>query len=390
MKNNRTWTEIDMDALKFNIKQVRKVTAPGAEVTAVVKADGYGHGAVEVARVLVNNGADRLAVACVSEAKQLRRAGLTQPIMILGAVSSEDAIDIVKYDIIATVFSYDTARAISHEAKKCGKCAKIHIKTDTGMSRIGFVAGEKEEAALDEIARINELEGVYIEGIFSHFATSDENDESYMRYQLDVFLKFCGKLEEKGISIPIRHIANSAAIMMYPETHLEMVRAGIILYGLYPSQGVDKTRLKLKPVMSMKSRITMVKEKEAGWGVSYGKEYITDRKTVIATVPVGYGDGYVRSLAKKAYVLLKDGTRAKIIGRICMDQCMIDVTNVNNISVGDEVTLFGSDNVTADDIAMWMDSINYEVVCLISARIPRLYIEDGKVKLVKDYIDELI
>ena len=390
MKNNRTWTEIDLDALKFNIEQVRKVTAPTAEITAVVKADGYGHGAVEVAKVLVEHGADRLAVACVSEAKQLRRAGLMHPVMILGAVSSEDAYDIVKYDIIATVFSYDTAMAISKEAAKCGKCAKIHVKTDTGMSRIGYVAGENEAAALDEIAKINELEGIYIEGIFSHFATSDEADESYMRHQLDIFLSFCKKLEDRGINIPIRHIANSAAVMMYPETHLEMVRAGIILYGLYPSGDVDKNRLKLKPVMSMKSRITMVKEKKAGWGVSYGKEYITDRRTVIATVPVGYGDGYVRGLAEKAYVLLKDGSRAKIIGRICMDQCMIDVTNVNNISVGDEVTLFGSEIVTADDIAMWMDSINYEVVCLISARIPRLYIEDGKVKLVKDYIDELI
>ena len=390
MKNNRTWAEIDLDALKFNIEQIRKATAPTAEITAVVKSNGYGHGAVEVARVLVENGADRLAVACVSEAKQLRGAGFTQPVMILGAVSGEDASDIVKYDIIATVFSYDTAIAISNEAVKCGKCAKIHIKTDTGMSRIGYIAGENEDASLDEIAKINELEGIYIEGIFSHFATSDEADESYMRHQFDVFLSFCKKLEERGINIPIRHIANSAAVMMYPETHLEMVRAGIILYGLYPSADVDKNRLKLKPVMSMKSRITMVKEKEAGWGVSYGKDYITDKKTVIATVPVGYGDGYVRSLAEKAYVLLKDGTRAKIIGRICMDQCMIDVTNVNNISVGDEVTLFGKENVTADDIAKWMDSINYEVVCLISARIPRLYIEDGKVKLVKDYIDELI
>ena len=389
MKNSRTWVEIDLDALKFNIKNVRKATAPDAMVTAVVKADAYGHGAKEVARVLVENGADRLAVACISEAKQLRRDAFTQPIMILGAVCEEDADEIVKYDIIAPVFSYDTAKALSKAAIAAGKRVKIHIKVDTGMSRIGFVAGENEEQAIEEIVKISKLEGIETEGIFSHFATSDETDNSYMKRQFKIFMNFCEVLKERGVNIPIRHIANSAAIMMYPETHLEMVRAGIILYGLYPSDEVDKSRLELKPVMRMKSRITMLKEKDAGWGVSYGKEYITAQKTVIATVPVGYADGYTRNLAEKAYMLLKDGTRSKIIGRICMDQCMIDVTNVNNISIGDEVTLFGSEGVTADDIAKWMNTINYEVVCLISKRIPRMYIEEGKVKLVRNYIDEL-
>lgn len=359
-------------------------------VTAVVKADAYGHGALEAARTVLENGADRLAVACIAEAKQLRRDGIDAPILILGASEPEEAEDIAEYDIIPAVFSYDFVCALSKAAKKRGKTAKVHVKVDTGMSRIGYVAGEDDADAVAEIKKIAGLENIEIEGIFSHFSTADEADSAYTMRQFDVFLNFCRELEEAGVHIPIRHIANSAAIMMYPETHLEMVRAGIILYGLYPSEEVDKSRLELIPVMRLKSHISMVKEKKEGWGVSYGKEYITAGRTKIATVPVGYADGYTRNLAKKAYVLLKDGTRAKIIGRICMDQCMIDVTNVNNISTGDEVTLFGESGITADDIAAWMNTINYEVVCLVSKRIPRVYIKEGREVRVRNYLDELM
>ena len=387
---NRTWAEIDLDALAFNMRGIRARTESGAMVTAVVKADGYGHGVEEVSRVVLENGADRLAVACISEAKQLRRAGIDAPILILGASDVSDAPEIVSNGIIPAVFSYNFASALSDAGRAQGKNVKIHIKVDTGMSRIGFVAGEDEDSAVSVIKRIYELPNIEIEGIFSHFSTADEEDKAYTKRQFDVFVSFCDRLKAEGIEIPIRHIANSAAIMMYPETHLEMVRAGIILYGLYPSQEVDKTRLPLVPVMRLKSRITMVKEKEAGWGVSYGREYITGQRTRIATVPVGYADGYTRNLAKRASVLLKDGTCAKIIGRICMDQCMIDVTNVNNISAGDEVTLFGADGITADDIAGWMDTINYEVVCLVSKRIPRVFVAGGKTKAVRNYIDELL
>lgn len=387
---NRTWAEIDLDALAFNMRGIRARTESGAMVTAVVKADAYGHGVEEVSRVVLENGADRLAVACISEAKQLRRAGIDAPILILGASDVSDAPEIVSNGIIPAVFSYNFASALSDAGRAQGKNVKIHIKVDTGMSRIGFVAGEDEDSAVSVIKRIYELPNIEIEGIFSHFSTADEEDKAYTKRQFDVFVSFCDRLKAEGIEIPIRHIANSAAIMMYPETHLEMVRAGIILYGLYPSQEVDKTRLPLVPVMRLKSRITMVKEKEAGWGVSYGREYITGQRTRIATVPVGYADGYTRNLAKRASVLLKDGTCAKIIGRICMDQCMIDVTNVNNISAGDEVTLFGADGITADDIAGWMDTINYEVVCLVSKRIPRVFVAGGKTKAVRNYIDELL
>lgn len=379
-----------MDALAFNMRGIRARTESGAMVTAVVKADAYGHGVEEVSRVVLENGADRLAVACISEAKQLRRAGIDAPILILGASDVSDAPEIVSNGIIPAVFSYNFASALSDAGRAQGKNVKIHIKVDTGMSRIGFVAGEDEDSAVSVIKRIYELPNIEIEGIFSHFSTADEEDKAYTKRQFDVFVSFCDRLKAEGIEIPIRHIANSAAIMMYPETHLEMVRAGIILYGLYPSQEVDKTRLPLVPVMRLKSRITMVKEKEAGWGVSYGREYITGQRTRIATVPVGYADGYTRNLAKRASVLLKDGTCAKIIGRICMDQCMIDVTNVNNISAGDEVTLFGADGITADDIAGWMDTINYEVVCLVSKRIPRVFVAGGKTKAVRNYIDELL
>ncbi|MBQ7794911.1 MAG: alanine racemase, partial [Clostridia bacterium] len=370
---NRTWVEIDLDALAFNMRSVRERTEKNALVTAVVKADAYGHGAVEVSRVLLENGADRLAVACISEAKQLRRNGFDVPILILGASEACDAEELVENDVTAAVFSYSFAKALSDAAAKCGKTAKVHIKLDTGMSRIGMVAGENEEAAIAEIKRIAELPNLEIEGIFSHFSTSDESNGDYTKRQFDIFIKFCDRLKESGVDIPLRHIANSAAIMMYPESHLDMVRAGIVLYGLYPSDEVDKRRLPLVPVMRMKSHISMVKEKEAGWGVSYGKEYITEGRTKIATVPVGYADGYTRAVAKKGKILLKDNTLAKIIGRICMDQCMIDVTNVNNINAGDEVTLFGADKITADDIAAWTDTINYEVVCLVSKRVPRIY-----------------
>ncbi len=387
---NRTWVEIDLDALAFNMRQVRKATNENAIITAVVKADAYGHGAEEVSRVLLENGADRLAVACISEAKQLRRNGFSVPILILGASEETDAAEIVENDVTAAVFSYSVAKAISEEAKRYGKISKVHIKVDTGMSRIGVVAGEDEENAFRNILKISKLPNIEIEGIFSHFSTSDEKISDYTERQLKVFLKFCDRLKNMGVDIPIKHIANSAAIMMYKKAHLDMVRAGIVLYGLYPSDEVDKTRLPLKPVMRMKSHITMVKEKEAGWGVSYGNEYITDRRTKIATIPVGYADGYTRSIAKEGKILVKNEISAKIIGRICMDQCMIDVTNVNNINAGDEVTLFGADQITADDIAKWADTINYEVVCLISKRVPRIYIKGDKTVSARNYIDELL
>lgn len=386
--NTRTWAEIDLDALKFNISQIRKITDKNAMIMAVVKADGYGHGAVECAELLLKNGADCLAVSCFDEAIQLRRAQIDAPILILGASFDEEAYKIVENDITACVFSYDFAKKLSECAKILSKTAKIHIKIDTGMSRIGYVAGVCDDKTADEIIKISKLDNIEIEGIFSHLSTADEKEQDYTNLQFERFCSFCDLLESKGLHIPVRHIANSAAIIMYPEMHLDMVRAGNILYGLYPSDEVDTKRLPLKKVMTLKSRITMVKTLCKDRGVSYGKMYITDKETKIATVPIGYADGYTRMLNGKAKMLLKD-TPVDVIGKICMDQCMIDVTNVNNINIGDEVIIFGAHTVTADTLASILGTINYEIVCMISKRIPRIYKMNKRTVKTLNYLSKL-
>jgi alanine racemase len=253
------------------------------------------------------------------------------------------------------------------------------------MSRIGFLTGDNNSTVVDEIVRISKLPYIEIEGIFSHFSTSDEYDDTYTRLQFSRFMNVVNLLEDKGVHIPIKHICNSAGIMMYPEMHLDMVRPGVILYGMYPSDEVDKSKLDLKPAMTLKSRVTHVKVVEPGRGVSYGKEYITDKVTKIATVPIGYADGYLRRLAREGKMIVR-GQLVPIIGRICMDQCMIDVTNVHNIERGDEVILFSDEGITVDDLAKWLDTINYEVTCVIGKRIPRIYTKHGKAVKVLNYL----
>lgn len=384
--NTRTWAEINLDALKNNIKEVRRITSPDALVMAVVKADGYGHGAVESANIFLENGADRLAVACYSESLQLRNAGIDAPILILGASFEDEIEGIVINDVTLSLYSYEFAKKVSKVAKQNNKIAKIHIKIDTGMSRLGFVAGVNDKEIIDEIMEISKLDNIEIEGIFSHFSTSDEKNPDYTNLQFVRFMKICNGLEKIGLKIPIRHIANSAAIMMHPNTHLDMVRAGIVLYGLYPSDEVDKTKLNLVVAMSIKSQITQIKEISDNRGVSYGKRYITNGKTKIATVPIGYADGYTRKLSGKAKMLVGD-QMVDVIGTICMDQCMIDVTSVNNINTGDEVTIFGSKTVTAENLAVWQDTISYEVVCMVSKRIPRVFYKNGRMVSVLDYLN---
>ncbi len=384
----RTWAEINIDSLKFNLDNIRRVTDSKAKIMAVVKADAYGHGYREYCRALLKNGVDSFGVAMLDEAKELRREGFKLPILILGASHFDEADELVEYDIMPNVCSVEFARCLSSSAVKQKKNVKIHLKIDTGMSRLGFVAGEDNSKVIADILEISELPGVEIDGIFSHFACADEADSAYTMLQFDRFMKLISELESLGIKIPCRHIANSAAIMMYPETHLDMVRAGVILYGCYPSCEVDRKRLPLKPVMTLKSRITMVKELEAGRGVSYGKTYITDKKIRIATIPIGYADGYSRCLSQKAKIEVS-GQLCDVIGRICMDQCMIDVTNVNNISIGDEVIIFGDGLITADDIAEWMNTINYEVLCLVSKRVPRVYKENGRGLFELNYLEEI-
>ena len=383
--DKRTWAEVDLDAIAHNMREIRKITNPSSQIMAVVKADAYGHGFLEVTRTLLENGADRLAVAVLQEGKQLRSRGVTVPILILGASGNDSIEDLINFDITPSVFTYEFAKALSYEAERKEKVTKIHIKIDTGMSRIGYLAGDDNEEIADEIIKISRLPYIEIEGIFSHFAASDEYDASYTHLQFDRFTDVCRRLESKGLNIPIKHICNSAGIMMYPEMHLDMVRPGVILYGMYPSDEVDKSRLDLIPAMTLKSTITHVKEVEAGRGVSYGREYITNGVTKIATVPIGYADGYLRRLAKEGKMLV-NGVKVPIIGRICMDQCMIDVTNVNNTDRGDEVIIFGRDGVTIDDLAKWLDTINYEVACVIGKRIPRIYTKNGKAVKVLNYL----
>ena len=308
------------------------------------------------------------------------------PICILGSSMECEADQLVRNDIIPNVYMTDLAKALSDSAIKHNKTVKVHIKLDTGMSRIGFpITDDDNKKVIDEILAISHMPMLEIEGIFSHFATSDEADREYTDLQFKRFMTVCDELEKNGLTIPIKHICNSAGIMMYPEYHLDMVRPGVILYGMYPSDEVDKSILDLKYVMSLKSIITYVKEIEPGRGVSYGKEYIADGVARIATVPIGYADGYIRALADKAKIAV--GNKLfPIAGRICMDQCMIDVSGVNNISRGDEALIFGDGAVTVDDIANWLNTINYEVTCMVGHRVPRKYFRDGKTVNVLEYL----
>ncbi len=382
----RTWAEIDLDALKYNFEGIRSVLEPKTKIMSVVKTDAYGHGYEECCKTLLECGTDAFAVATLSEAKQVRKVCPKTPVLILGTVQKDDMAELIRYDIMPSVSDTDNAEELSKEAVKAGKRVKIHIKADTGMSRLGFVAGA--ENTVGEILKISKLPNIEIDGIFSHFACADEENPDYTRMQFDRFLRLVKELENAGVKIPVKHISNSAAIIMYPEMQLDMVRPGIILYGYYPSDEVDKTRLSIKPVMTVKSRITLVKQAEKGVGISYGKEYITDKPTKIATVPIGYGDGYLRALKNKAKMEFQ-GELFNVIGRICMDQCMIDVTSVNNIDTGDEVTVFGNGKITADSIAKWLGTISYEVLCLVAGRVLRIYKKGGEVIKEKDYLEEV-
>ncbi len=383
---NRTWAEINLDALAHNLREIRRITNPNAQIMAVVKADAYGHGVKECAGALLENGADRLGIATLYEGIELRRLYPDVPILILGSSMENEAEELVKNNITPNVYTFSMAKALSDAAVKFNKMVKVHIKLDTGMSRIGFfIDDSSNEEVLSEIKKISELPMLEIEGIFSHFSTSDEANGDYTHMQFKRFMGVCNALKECGIDIPIKHICNSAGIMMYPEYHLDMVRPGVILYGMYPSDDVDKTKIDLKYVLSLKSSVTHVKNIEPGRGVSYGKEYIADGEAKIATVPIGYADGYLRQLANNAKIAINGGLYP-IAGRICMDQCMIDVTGVNNIKRGDEALIFGDGAVTVDDIAKWLGTINYEVVCMLSRRIPRVYKHNGKTTSVVEYL----
>lgn len=385
-KLNRAWAEIHLDNIEHNVKEVVKRVGKMTEIMAVVKADAYGHGVFETVPTLIESGASRLAVSMIDEAIQLREFGVKLPILVLGYTEPSRAEDVINYNITQTVFSHELATALSDAAVKLGKQAKIHIKIDTGMTRVGFMPGYN---AVKDVVRINELPGIIIEGLFSHFASADELDQEYTMLQYERFESIIQELNRIGILIPVKHIANSASVIQYPNLHLNMVRPGIILYGLYPSNDVDKSLINLKPAMELKAKIVLVKEVEEGTPVSYGRTFVTKRKSRIATLPIGYADGYSRLLSSKGRVLIH-GEYAPIVGNICMDQCMVDVTDIKSeVKTGDEAVIFGTQankKITVDEIAQLCSTINYEVVSLIGKRIPRVYLRNGKVVNVVNYL----
>ncbi len=378
------WAEIDLDAIKYNIDSIKR-RVDTKELIAVVKADAYGHGALDVSKTLVENGATKLAVAVITEAMELRHGNINTPIMILGYTPLEFAADLINYDIEQTIFDLEYAKKLSEIALNLGKKAKVHVALDTGMGRIGFLINDN---SLNEILKISSLKGLEVVGIFTHFATSDESDKNYSNKQYKKFTDFNEKLISKGVNIPLKHVSNSGAIIDMPNTYLDGVRAGIVLYGYYPSEDVLKQNLDLKKAITIKTQVAHVKILDKNEYVSYGRKFKTERKSIIATLPIGYADGYSRALTGKAKVII-NGKFAPVVGTICMDQCMIDVTDIGDVHVGDEVIVLGKDKdlkFDADDMAKAMGTINYEVLCMIKQRIPRVYIEDGKVKSIRNYI----
>lgn len=385
MNPNLLWAEVDLSAIAHNTRELRRIIHPKARLMVAVKADAYGHGAVAVSKAALAHGADALGVARIDEGIVLRSAGIRAPILIFGYTFSELADELLRYDLTQTVYDMETAKAFSNRAAGRDKALKIHLKIDTGMGRLGMLspAGGKDwpSAAythdpVDMIKTITQLPGLTTEGIFTHFAGSDSDDKTYAECQFKRFTRLLMMLEKAGIFIPIRHAANSGAIIDMPHTHLDMVRAGISFYGLYPSAEVMKDRIVLKPAMSLKSRIIHTKRVPAGFAVSYGSTWQSSADTTLATVPVGYADGYSRGLSNQGEMLVH-GCRAPIAGRVCMDLTMLDVSHIAGVNVGDEVVVFGRQGeqyLSVDEIAARINTISYEIVSALTNRVPRVYI----------------
>lgn len=359
---------IDLAALEENVRNIQKCLGPDVLLTAVVKADAYGHGMSGLYPVFKKCKVQRYAVAFWQEGARLRQIGVTEPILILGDTMDDEMGQLLKYDLIPAVFSVQMAAAYSRQSAEAGVTGRVHIKLDTGMGRIGFPCTKE---ALSEILAISRMDHIRIEGIFSHFARADETDKTDARSQYERYTWMLRRLEEEGLSIPVRHIDNSAAIMEMRDTQQTMARAGIILYGLYPSDQLSRQSLKLKPVLSWVSHVSFVKKVPAGTPISYGGTFVTKRPSVIATIPVGYADGYSRGLSNRGKVLIH-GQEAPVCGRVCMDQFMVDVTDLPPVRRGDPVTLLGG-ALDADWMAGLLGTINYEIVCGISNRVPRIY-----------------
>ncbi len=367
------WLEIDLGVLSQNMREVRRITSLKAKIMAVVKANAYGHGAERVAEVLLANGADRLGVATLGEGIILRDTGIKAPIMVLGHVPKGHVDMALAYDINQTVYGYEAALAISEKAKKQGKTAVIHIKLDTGMGRIGFLPGAK---GVEQVCKIMQLPSLYVEGIYTHFPKADSIDKSFTLNQCRLFDEFVAQVEERGHKFALRHVANSAALVDMPQTHYDMVRPGIILFGHYPSDEVDHNKINIASAMTLKAVVSHVKWVPKGASISYECAYVTDEPSLIASLPLGYGDGYSRRFSNYGQVLIR-GKRFPVVGRVCMDQMMVNVTGLSDLQVGEEVVIIGSqgdESITVEEIAAAEGTINYEIMCMLSERLPRIYI----------------
>lgn len=375
------WAEINLNNLINNIDEINK-KSNNSEIIGVVKANAYGHGAVEISKTLLSCNIKKLAVANIVEAIELRENDITAPIMLLG-VSEDFAIDnLIDYDVEPTVSTLHFAKNLNENAIKKNKAMKIHIALDSGMGRIGFRNTSQD---IDDIVSISKLSNLKIDSIFSHFSTADSIDKSYSNMQMDIYNSIIRKLKERGVAISKKNLSNSAAIIDIPNSHYDYVRPGIIQYGYYPSDEVNKNDINIKPVLTWKTRIVHIKEVDENEYIGYGKTYKTNKKTLIATLPVGYADGYSRGLSNKGSVIIK-GKLAPIIGNVCMDQFMVDVTDIEDVKSGDEVILLGSDGeikFDAEDMANILNTISYEVLCLIGRRAPRVYIKDKKILDIK-------
>jgi alanine racemase len=384
LKDNITapvWAQINLDNIKYNLKNIKSRLSKDTKICGVVKANAYGHGSVEIAKLLQREKVDYLAVARFEEALELIQNYITLPILCLGYIPDESLKLAIENDIEITVYSLGMANSIDNIASKLGKIAKVHIKIDTGMTRIGF---KPNQSSIEEIFKINNLKYIKIIGIYTHFATADEKDKKFTYIQYEKFKYIVSELENLNIHIPIKHVSNSATIIDCSELDCDMVRCGIILYGHYPSEEVKKSNLSLKPAMTLKTRVSNINEIQAGESIGYGQKYISKEKETIATLSIGYADGFSR-LQTNPKAMIR-GEVFDVVGRICMDQCMVRVDKNIDIKIGDEVILFGKEGITAENIAMNLGTINYEVLCMVQRRIERIYLEGNVIVQVRNYL----
>lgn len=388
-KYQRVYAKVDLDAIHYNMEQMHHNLAPGTKMIGVIKTDGYGHGAVPIGRELEQlDYVFGYAVATAEEAFILRHAGLQKPILILGYTFPYCYEDLIRQDIRPAVFREDSVEELAACARKLHKTARVHVKVDTGMTRVGI---RPDESGLKFVEKVLHTEGIELEGMFTHFARADETDKTSAREQLAKLQDFMRQIEDTfRLRIPVKHCSNSAGIVELPEANMDVVRAGITLYGLWPSEEVSRDIISLRPVLSLKSHIVYCKEVEADVAISYGGTYVTPKRMRVATIPVGYGDGYPRGLSNKGYVLIR-GKKAPILGRVCMDQFMVSLEDIPEAAEGDEVTLIGADGtetITMEELGTLSGRFNYELACDLGKRIPRVFVKNGEIVAVKDYYED--